>query len=275
MPPPELRPLNAGQILDTSLKIFTSHWWTFMRIVLYIVAPLELISALVLGTALGVDENADQLADDEVALAVGGLFVAVAILLLEQVLASAACFRAVSDAYMGDREPNWSSSLGFSLRKFGPLLWVSFLTLLFVLLGLIALIIGAVFLYVAFAVAVPALVGEDVRGMAALKRSYNLVKGRWWSTFGVLILAGLLAGIVQAILSSVVSALLGIAIDTDPVGGFVFVNALANIAASVVTIPFSAAVLVVLYYDLRVRKEGLDIELLARGLGDESAPPTA
>jgi hypothetical protein len=274
MPPPELRPLSVGQILDTSLKIFTSHWWTFMRIVLYVVAPLELINALIIGTAFDVDESAEALTDGEVGLVIGAAVLSVSIALIEGVLASAACYRGVTDAYMG-RLPEWGSSLSFAVRRFGPILWVAFLTLMFTLLGLIGLIVGAIFVGVALSVAIPVLVGEDIRGMAALKRSWYLVKGRWWSTFGLLILSTLLAGIVAAIIAGILSAALGAGIDTASLGGAVFVGAISNIVANAVTVPFTAAVIVVLYFDLRVRKEGLDIELLTRRLDDEPASPTA
>ncbi len=48
-------------------------------------------------------------------------------------------------------------------------------------------------------------------------------------------------------------------------------QAVATTAASVLTTPFTAAVIAVLYFDLRVRKEGFDLELLARRVGVE--PP--
>lgn len=274
MPPPELRPLSTGQILDTSLKIFTSHWWTFMRIVLYVVAPLELVSALILGTALDAGDDADALSDGDTAVVIGAALVAGLFAIVEQVLAASSCYRAVTDAYMG-RTPDWSTSLGFAVRRLGPVLWVTVLALFFTVLGLVGLIVGAIFLGVAFSVAVPVLVGEDIRGFSALKRSYRLVKGRWWSTFGVLLLSTLLAGIVAAIIAGILAGILGAGIDTESLGGSLFVQSIANIVASVITIPFAAAVLVVLYFDLRVRKEGLDIELLAGGRDSPPAAPSA
>jgi len=274
MPPPQLRPLSTGQILDTSLKIFTSHWWTFIRIVLYVVAPLELVNALILGTALDVNGSADSLTGGDTAVVVGAAIVAGLFAVVEQVLAASSCYRAVTDAYMG-RTPEWSSSLRFALRRLGPVLWVTILTLFFTVLGLLGLIVGAIFLGVAFSVAIPVLVGEDIRGLSALKRSYRLVKGRWWSTLGVLFLSALLAGIVAAIIAGIIAGILGTGIDTASLGGSLFVNSIANIVASLVTIPFGAAVLVVLYFDLRVRKEGLDIEMLAAGLDSEPVPPSA
>jgi hypothetical protein len=40
-----------------------------------------------------------------------------------------------------------------------------------------------------------------------------------------------------------------------------------GVASSVITTPFMAAVLVLIYFDLRVRKEGFDLEVLAQGVG--------
>jgi hypothetical protein len=45
-----------------------------------------------------------------------------------------------------------------------------------------------------------------------------------------------------------------------------------------ITLPFTAAVVVAIYYDLRVRKEGYDLERLIADLGEAPAgqgPPSA
>ena len=44
-------------------------------------------------------------------------------------------------------------------------------------------------------------------------------------------------------------------------------TSLVSIISSVITTPFMAAVLVLIYFDLRVRKEGFDLELLSQGVG--------
>jgi hypothetical protein len=47
---------------------------------------------------------------------------------------------------------------------------------------------------------------------------------------------------------------------------------IAGIVGAAVTTPFQAALLTVLYFDLRVRKEGFDLELLAEGIGGGGPP---
>ena len=54
-------------------------------------------------------------------------------------------------------------------------------------LGLVLLIVPGVYLYVCFAVAMPVLLTEGLKGRHALGRSRRLVKGRFWRTFGVVV----------------------------------------------------------------------------------------
>ena len=81
-------------------------------------------------------------------------------------------------------------------------------------------------------------------------------------------LGAILVGIVEA-------ALVGLAavvttIDTaDPTLGSFLVNTTATVLASLLATPLSAAFVTVLYFDLRVRKEAFDLQLLAEQIGVE------
>ena len=114
--------------------------------------------------------------------------------------------------------------------------------------------------------AAPVLLLEDVRGWSALKRSRQLVKGRFWSTAAVLLLVVIVTGIVQAIFLGVFAGLVSV---TGNEVAQALADAIGQTLSSALTTPLSAAVLTVLYFDLRVRKEGFDLELLAQRLGVE------
>jgi hypothetical protein len=86
------------------------------------------------------------------------------------------------------------------------------------------------------------------------------VRGRWWPVFGVLVVGVILAGVITAGLAAV-SALV-VSGESDSAGRIV-ADGLAGLVASAITTPLTAAFTVVLYFDLRVRKEGFDLELLA------------
>jgi hypothetical protein len=132
-------------------------------------------------------------------------------------------------------------------------------------LAFLALIGPGIWLGVAWAVAFPVLIAEGQRGAKALSRSFHLVKGRWWPTFGALFLAFLL----QAFIGVVLGVPLGlVTITTDPNSlPAILFTMVVSVVSSVITTPFMAAVLVLIYFDLRVRKEGFDLQLLSQGVG--------
>jgi hypothetical protein len=183
-------------------------------------------------------------------------------------IATASSFKVVSGAYL-DTPPDWRESLRFAISKLGSLVWLSVLTGFLLVLGLLACVIPGVYFYGAWAVAVPALLLEDLRGRRALKRSRQLVEGRWWATVGALLVALILSSIVQGMFSGLLLAVVAGG-GNDVVEAIA--QAIASTAASVLTTPFTAAVITALYFDLRVRKEGFDLELLARRVGVEPPP---
>jgi hypothetical protein len=94
------------------------------------------------------------------------------------------------------------------------------------------------------------------------------VRGRWWPTAGVLIVAALITSMVGGAIQAL---LIGVFLTGSSLVVTVLMISLAAAVSAILTRPFSAAVRTVLYYDLRVRHEGYDIELLAEQLGIEPA----
>jgi hypothetical protein len=272
---PELRPLGVGEIFDIAINVYRRHAGTLFRLVLFVVAPVSLISAIVQGSA--VPDNEDFFATDsdgtliydegDVWATVAATVIAFLLTFAATTIASGACFRAVADAYLGGR-PDWRESLGFAARRLHSILWVTLLGGFLALLGAVLCLIPGVYLYIAFSVAVPVLLTEGLKGRRALGRSRELVRGRWWPTFAVIILGAILAGIVSAALEGLATA---VSLTNDDPGSFVSIVAAAvsATAASTLTVPFTAAFVIVLYFDLRVRKEAFDLHLLATQVGVE------
>lgn len=146
---------------------------------------------------------------------------------------------------------------------------IAALTVLFTVVLGIAGFVAMVWFLVASRLAVPVLMLEDIRGIKAIRRALTLCRGYWWSVFGTQFLAGLLVSIVSAVVAVVLDAIFSAfhgGTTMSVVSGF-FVQTIDY----VVFAPFSAAILVVLTIDLRVRKEGFDIQLLSAQMG---VPPT-
>ena len=195
---------------------------------------------------------------------IGGLVISGVLQVCAVLLASAACFRAIAQAYLGERT-DWRSSLAYAVRRAPQLLLITVLYTLGCLVATVFFIAPGVWLYVAWAFALPVLLVEGIRGPKALGRSFALVKGRWWRTFGVLLLGVVLALVVSTVIQGVF--FLGMFADADNDLLVLVVSGVAGTVGLAITTPFQAALLAVVYFDLRVRKEGFDLELLAERIG--------
>jgi hypothetical protein len=272
---PHLRPLGIGEILDVALKIVWRNAGTLVRIVFFVVFPVQVFKALVEWSSLP-NKDMANLSGRDLATLVVGFGVAELLAFLATILASGACYRAITSAYLGERT-RWSDSLRFALSRLHSILWISLLSTLAAGLGLILCVIPGIYLWVCFSLAVPVLLTEQIKGGSALGRSRSLVTGHWWRCFAVVLLGTILAGIVSAIVDALVGGLTSV--GTTPTD---LVSAIGSIVsgtvADLVSTPFTAAFITVLYFDLRVRKEAFDLQLLAQNIGVEPppgwAPPT-
>jgi hypothetical protein len=111
------------------------------------------------------------------------------------------------------------------------------------------LVIPGIIFLVFFAVSVPALVIENRRGTQAMRRSWNLVSGHFWHALGVILVAAIIAGIVSGIIRAIGGS--------NWVAGWIF-----GAIGQIITSPFTALVSVILYLDLRARKEALTADTL-------------
>ena len=101
---------------------------------------------------------------------------------------------------------------------------------------------------------IQALVVEDKRGTEAMRRSWDLVGGHWWHAALTLLVAALITGVVNAVITAPFSA------------GAWLLQGIAAAVATTVTLPYGALVGVLLYLDLRARKERLDLDTLKANL---------
>ncbi|UNX55812.1 glycerophosphoryl diester phosphodiesterase membrane domain-containing protein [Georgenia sp. TF02-10] len=138
--------------------------------------------------------------------------------------------------------------------------------LLAVLLFLAAVVVVA-FFAVRLGLAAPALMLERSGVGTALRRSWSLTGGQFWRIFGALVLAALIVWVISAAVMVPVSILTAFgAYSESAVVGTVILSTVISTLVSALTTPFLAAVLALVYIDVRMRKEGLDVEL-ARAAG--------
>jgi hypothetical protein len=149
-------------------------------------------------------------------------------------------------------------------------------------LGGIASVVFGLVIYVRLSVTLPALVLERVSPTSAIKRSFELSRGSSWRLFGILLLTQIIVGIASLVLTIPFSLLGSLAGGSASLFGggphetlaSVIIAAIGGIAASTVTAPISAGVVVLLYADLRMRREGLDLALRTAAQTAASQPLT-
>ena len=284
-PAPRLRPLGIGEILDVGIKVYTRNALSLFKIVVFVVLPAQIVvnavevSALPNGISVSSGgsfgpsfspNGSEPVTNHQLGVFVTGWVAALLISFVAGQLAQAGCFRAVADAYLGE-EVSWRSSLRYALRRLPALVGLAIASGIFAALGLILCVIPGIYLWGAFYVAVPVLLVEGSGPLRSLGRSRELVRGRWWGTFGVAIVGYLLVAIVGAALSGLIVGLAFANPARNTVTGFILTTFAATLG-SMLSTPAAAAFATVLYIDLRVRKEGFDLLLLARGLGVEREP---
>ena len=140
-------------------------------------------------------------------------------------------------------------------------------------LGLIALL---VYLGTMLSFAPPLIVLERLGVFPAIMRSFALVKNDFWRVLGIRLLATLVASVISAAVSVPFSLggqiLLVSAASTATALIALTMVAIGSAIGQIITAPFSAGVVVLLYTDRRIRAEAFDLVLQTGAAGGPGAP---
>jgi len=296
-PPGMLRPLGVGERIDASFKIWGRNFVSMAKAMLVIAIPAGIVQALIEAstsatpTTTTVGSTSYTVSSTSSSTFLGGSFVSLLIGLVVGALSITTIFRIVSDAYLG-QPVDWRQALRAGLSRMLGAIWISILiglvfasvvlavVLVFVIaaaagshaLGfVVATLVGLagmvffVWFYVSAHLATPLLMLENARGRRAIARAIRLVRGSWWSVFGTELLMGLIVSVGGFAVGVLFFVLLAAAHgDTTAT---IAINFLVRTIALVLFTPLSASIAVILAIDMRVRKEGFDIQYLAATLG--------
>jgi hypothetical protein len=181
-----------------------------------------------------------------------------------------ALYRAATSLAAGNVETVGSVLLG-TLRRYFAIWGVVILGVL-VGIGAIAIVTIPVVIWVLirWSVAIPALFAEGIGPVKALGRSWNLVRDNWWRTLGILFIVGIMVSLIQTALAVLFGGITAVVPGlSDDIRAGLLTTVTTVVDALVGAIQPIA--IIMLYLDLRVRKEGLDLDQLAR----QAAPPAA
>lgn len=253
--------MGIGELIDAAIRLYRTEWKVLIGIAAFVLVPVTLIESYVTRSLSDPLAQSPLISPDELNAAILAIgVIAVAEIVFIQPFMVAAFARAATSAYLG--EPvSIGSTYRFALTRVLAILWISILTFLALMVGLVLLVLPVFLVLVRTSFASTVLVVEGLRGTRAMGRSWRLASGHFWRLFGTLILATLIAGIVSTILA-IPGELIATALGEQ---GWP-VRALGNSLAAVLVTPFNTLIIILLYFDLRIRKEGFDIEVMTQEL---------
>lgn len=292
--PVPIRPLDLGDVLDGTFRLLRADWAALLLLTAAFYAPLTLLTTWLqrdllrgpglLDSVVGQDLTL-QLSDLD-QLVLGSLAVTLLTFVVVEPIVEGAIAHIAATSYLGGRA-RWQAAAGLALRRSWALIAARLLVTLAVIAAFVpatALIVGAVaggsallgvlggvlvllgmlagmLLWSLFVAAPAAIVVEGVGPLAGLRRSARLLRPRLWPVLGIMLLATLVATLVSSVIGfpfSFVGQLFGGV-------ALLVLSAVASILQGMLSRPLTVIPQVLLYFDGRVRREGLDFELGRRG----------
>ena len=247
---PRFEAMSTGMLLDRAFRLYTSNFSLMLGIAAAAYVPFYLIM-LVLEAGLS-------------GRLTGGLsmliFYVVFMVLWASVafpVASGAATFAISERYLGN-EVGIGDALLRGLSHFWTLSLAQITATIRVMFGFILLIIPGILWMLSYSLVVPAILVEGQKAMPGLRRSRDLVKGYRGKVFLVMVVINLL----QAVLAGGVGVISSFLLTADAAGTAVLSSAVGNLLSILLT-PLGIIAAILLYYDMRIRKEGFDLEMLS------------
>jgi hypothetical protein len=234
-----LKPRDISALFADALGVYFRNALAFLALSAAVVVPVHLA---VEGVGMEQLTSGFDSSPDEVELVIPMLvsFLVVAPLI------NAVCIHALHAVAAGNR-PRAREALPAALESFAPIFFAIVLAGLGIALGLLLLILPGVFVAVRWYFTPQAVVIDGARASGALSRSTELVRGSWWRTFGLIVMANLAAILPGLVLIAPFDAL---ADSSDRA----LWSLVGTMAAETISAPFVALFATLLYYDLRARK---------------------
>ena len=286
MPTTDIRPLSFGELLDRTFTYYRKHFWTFAgimaipQLVIFLQSTLMAILPTLFQLSTVAKPNPGAFKDLSSSLTFSLTFVGITAMFVFLYfilgsLAYGAVTSEVSEIQLG-RSLTIRESYRLPLKRTGSLVVLTVLFLLLLLVGAITIILP-ILMCLWYAFAVPVLVEEKASPRNALKRSRQLSKGNRGNIFAIAALMGLIAwiaGTVAGFPFIIVMGTLAMKKLAIPIW-LQILSSLCERGVGALTTSLAPIGLALLYYDVRVKKEGYDLQVMMENLGPEKSPGQA
>jgi hypothetical protein len=259
-----LAPMTVSDILDGGFVILKRAPATVIGLTAAFVVPVQALGAWLNRGAEGLDLE-ELLSQSDPSFRIGdagasspaATWVIQAGPMIALVFVAAGLARLVSAWHVGN-DLTLSQLLRGSVARAWPLLVAWVLVHLLELVSIIGFGVLPLAVMTWFLVTAPVIGAEGLGPIAAMRRSARLVNRRFWMVLGLALLSVLVELLFETAIG-LLPTLLSYFLGTDGVA-WVLTAAVA-ILTQLITMPVVAGITVLIYLDLRVRTEGLDLEL--------------
>ena len=205
---------------------------------------------------------------DGVWLALGLIFGTVLVYFVSQTFATAGLVHAVSRIYLG-KKTSISQAFSAVKKRFWSLALAQTIVAVLAGVGTVLCLIPGIYVLVTFMIVVPTVMLEKMSGTNAIERSFKLIDGYRWQALGILLVLFVVGfGIGVALSGFLIPLML---MSENPDSPLIHsLSGLAQTLSQTLSAPLGAIAATLLYYDMRIRKEGFDLELLEQSLGSDS-----
>lgn len=250
-------PMQVGEILDYAFRLYRDNLKNYLSMAGIYMIPALLFTGLAMVIPL--------MGEDSIFLAMGtgiGILLLIIPMIVLYLAMEGGSIKMATQQVM-EQSMGIKEAYRFGLSKAWPLFAGTFLMGLCVTLGLMLLIIPGIIVAVWFSLYQQVVVLEGKGASASLSRSKQLVKGNFWRATAVVLVVYLITGTIGQLVAIPFNAL-GVLLLGPEVG--TLIGNLGSMLISALVMPYSFIATTLLYFDLRARKEGYDLELMADGL---------
>ena len=279
--------MGIGDILDRTFRLYRSHFMPYFLIMLVVQAFAFLTSLAWRVSFLSQvrTPHAGPGAGWSLAVTLGSLAFWIIVIVLNQI-GIATLTAAVSSAFL-QQEVSVRQSYLAVRDKLGRLLGVALLTSLLIGLGFMLCVIPGVYWMLSYMLVSEVVVLENLRPTAAMRRSKELMRVKTDKGFlrnnitkaSVILLITVGLGII---VGGVVTVPFAIAQATSrharlavysPMSPLSILQGVLTTVVQAAVAPVGRIAMVLFYYDVRIRKEGFDLQVLASALSGRTSPP--
>jgi hypothetical protein len=269
----DLRPLSVGEILDRTFTLYRERFLLFLGIsaiphVLLLVVNLSQVFLRFPGKPAATAAAA-RLSPPMTGAAIVVLLIGVVVGVIVYLLSQGATVIAISEIYLG-RTITIADSLRRVRGELGNLFGVVLLNGLATGAAFILLIIPGIYVMCRLIVCIPAALIENLGPRTSLERSFELTKDSAGRAFLIILLYFALAfaaGALFAVPFQVMIVLTAAKSNPEMLRFWVALSQVGSTIANVLVAPVLTIASAILYYDLRVRKEAFDLQMMMNPLG--------